>query len=170
MTDAVPAAVAEAQIEDEHYHQCRTCHKTIDIPSELYLRLDSGIFQHGQEVKAIDLNEDWYVGVYWCLLGRLAKILCVDWCVSVKFESMGEGEEFSRSYIVESEECERCWRHRFRDNELPVVVTDRECADVYRVVVVLSARDKCRKKPVGITGYCDLGLIEFYGGLTDTNS
>lgn len=94
--------------------------------------------------------------------------MCVDWCVSVKFESMGDDREFEKSTIVTTEPCERCWRYRFRGGDLGIEVTDDECADVYRIVVVLSARDKCTRKPVGITGFCDLGLIEFYSGLTQT--
>lgn len=162
---AVPEAIASAEIADENYHQCQTCHETIDIPLDLYLRLDSGVFQNGREVKAIDLNEDWFVGVYWCLLGGLAKVICVDWCVSVKFESMGDDPEFEVNDVVRTEPCERCWR--FRAPAQDIEVTGRECGDVYRIVVVLSARDKCHGKPVGITGYCDLGLVEFYTGLTD---
>lgn len=169
MTDAaVPQAIAELEIDDERYHRCQTCHTTIDIPLDLYLRLDSGVFQHGREVKQVDLNEDWWVGVYWCLLGGLSKAVCVDWCLSVKFESMGDDREFDTSATVETEPCERCWNYRFNGRDLDIEVTDNECADVYRVVVVLSARDKCTRKPVGITGFCDLGLIQFYSGLTET--
>lgn len=63
MTDAVPQAIADLEIDDERYHRCQTCHTTIDIPLDLYLRLDSGLFQGGREVQLVDLNEDWWVGV-----------------------------------------------------------------------------------------------------------
>jgi hypothetical protein len=167
---SVPESVAGQEIADERYHKCETCHTTIDIPLDLYLRLDSGVFQNGKEVKQVDLNEDFYVGVYWCLLGGLAKSICVDWCLSVKFESMGPGEEFSLPYVLETDRCRWCWRYRFSGQQIKekVVVTAEECADVYRIIVVVTARDKCDKEPVGITGFCDLGVVQFYTGKTAT--
>jgi len=166
MTDAaVPQAIAELEIDAEGYHRCQTCHTTIDIPLDLYLRLDSGVFQNGREVKLVDLNEPWEVRVYWSLVGGLSKAICVDWCLSVKYESMGDDREFEDNDVITTEPCDRYWHHSFPGRG--ITVRGDECADVYRIVVVLSARDKCRKKPVGITGFCDLNLVQFYTGLTD---
>jgi hypothetical protein len=161
----VPEAVADMEIADDLYHKCQTCHTTIDIPLDLYLRLDSGVFQNGEETRAVDLNEPWYVGIYWCLLGGLAKTTCVDWCVSVHFESMGDDPEFEVPNVVETEFCQRCWRLRVTTDKIEV--EGRECGDVYRIIVVVTARDKCRGKPVGITGFCDLGIVQFYTGHTE---
>jgi len=164
-TPAGSDAVTNLEISADEYHECETCHTTVDIPLDLSLQLDSGVFQDGREVKQIDLNEDWYVGIYWCLRGRHAKTVCVDWCLSVKFESMGDDREFETYNVVTTGHCHRCWRLRVPAQQ--IVVHGRECADVYRIVVVVTARDKCYGRPVGITGFCDLGLVEFYTGHTD---
>jgi hypothetical protein len=156
------------EISADEYHECDTCHTTVDIPMDLALQLDSGLFQGGKEVKQVDLNDEWYINVYWRLKGRHAKVVCVDWCVSVKFESMGPDREFATYDVVTTDDCRRRWRLRVSARD-KITVTGRDCADVYRIVVVVTARDKCHGQPVGITGFCDLNLVEFYAGHTDTD-
>lgn len=166
-TESTLQEVEGLEIKADDYHECETCHTTVDIPLDLKLQLDSGLFQDGKEVTQVDLNEDWYVNVYWCLKGGLAKTTCVDWCVAVHFESIGDDPEFEVRRYVKTRPCRRCWRLHIPGGQIEVDRT--ECGDVYRLVVVVTARDKCYRKPVGITGFCDLGLVEFYTGHTDTD-
>lgn len=164
MTDTTVAAAPTAAADSDRYH-CTTCQTTVDIPLDLTLELDAGVIQDGKEDRTIDLNEPWYVLVNWALVGKLAKCICVDWCVSVKFESMGSTPEFEEDEVQESDPCVTSWTKEITTDH--ITDTGENCGNVYRIVVVVAARDRCEGRPVGITGFCDLGIVQFYGGKTD---
>jgi hypothetical protein len=114
----------------------------------------------------IDVDQDWGVKIRWQLSGSLVPFICGSWCVSLYFESMGDGPEFDlrRTQTLELEPCgSGKYEYDFR---VPRGTIRREhCGRPYKVVAAVTFRTRCGK-PGPMAGYVEGPLIQFYDSTT----
>lgn len=106
------------------------------------------------------------VRVHWWLRGPLAKSICGYWCVSARFESIGEGPEFRvDSDLIPLDPCGK--GDYWTDIDLDGVVKPEHCSSVYKVVVTLTYKLPCKDShgkylPGPMAGHDELPLVQFY--------
>lgn len=112
----------------------------------------------------IRADHDWAVHFDWSLKGPLAGCLCGEFCLRVFMESIGPGPElalpFKDDIRVPLDPCgDGHYKHIFR---IPAGSIPAEaCGPAYRVVGSLSFYNTC-DEPGPISGFCDLGMVQFY--------
>lgn len=123
------------------------------------IRLYAGVYENGKPTNGIiNVNQPWDVRVSFGLVGPLKEILCGKWCVSVDFESIGPGYEFRTSHPEYDFNCKHCyWSLRLPGPR----IDPTKCTTPYKIVVTVAARSHCGK-PVGILGFVELPLVQFY--------
>ena len=124
-----------------------------------FVRLYAGVYEGRRLTNGIiNVAKPWDVRVQWCLVGRLKDLICGKWCVSVHFESIGEGREFTLHYPEFHFDCHHeCFYVRIPGRGL----RPDDCSTPYKVVVTVLYKTLCNK-PGPIVGFVDFPVIQFY--------
>jgi len=110
----------------------------------------------------IRTDQEWGVRIRWQLEGSLAEFICGTWCVHLRMESMGPGEEliFDASPEIPLDPCgDGEYSYDFRVP--PGTVKDEHCSIPYKPVVTVSYRTACHR-PGPMAGFVELPLVQFY--------
>jgi hypothetical protein len=144
------------QVMSDHSMQC---YVEVPTPAQMSLRgsLTADFIAGGPlPVNIIHVNQDASVVVTIDFEGSdLARLLCLEWCVSVGFESIGPGEEFNLPPVKQKQAV--C-------NNSKIVITvpvpanrfkldENSCGGTYIMAVNVLALDNCGK-PTPFSGYC----------------
>ena len=130
----------------------------IECPSPILLALRARVTAEfyegdGQEpTNVVKCGSQCYVAVRIDFGGsKLARLLCLKWCVKVAFESCGPGREFvAGEKIIPHKVCET----DHVETTLPIVFPECDpCGMVYTLCVTVTARDDCNR-PAPFGGYC----------------
>jgi hypothetical protein len=124
-----------------------------------FIRLHAGVYENGRPTNGIiNVNQPWDVRVSFGLVGPLREIICGKWCATVDFESIGPGHEFRVSHPEFDFNC----KHRYWSLCFPGPKLDpTRCTTPYKMVATVAARSHCGR-PVGILGYVELPIVQFY--------
>ena len=110
----------------------------------------------------IRTDQEWGVKIRWQLEGSLAEFICGTWCVHLRMESMGTGEEilFNASQEIPLNPCgDGEYFYDFRVQ--PGKIKDEHCSIPYKPVVTVSYRTACHR-PGPMAGFVELPLVQFY--------
>jgi hypothetical protein len=131
--------------------------------------LTGGIYCDVYEVGGADptciikYDQAWGVKIHWYIEGPLTKFICGKWCVTLHFESIGEGAEFNLKYKKEID-LDPCGNgHYWVDFRIePGTITEAHCSSLYKVVAAVTYKTVCGK-PGPMAGYCADGpILQFY--------
>ena len=152
--------LTETQFEElvKGYHD--KCKAEVEIDAGLNLvRLYAGVYEGRKLTNGIiNIAKPWDVRVSWCLVGPLKDLICGKWCVSVHFESIGEGREFDLHYPEFHFDCRsKCFDVRIPGRAL----RPDDCSTPYKVVVTVLYKTLCGE-PGPIAGFCEFPVMQFY--------
>ena len=139
------------------YHDCKS---EVEVKTGLSLiRLYAGVYEGRNPTNGIiNVANPWDVRVSWCLTGPLRELICGTWCVSVHFESIGEGREFTLHYPEFEFNCHhKCYSVRLPGRG----IRPDDCSTPYKPVVTVAYKTMCGK-PGPIIGFCEFPVIQFY--------
>lgn len=92
----------------------------------------------------------------------LARLLCLNWCIKVSFESIGAGPEFNLPvHNVKQSVCQTPYVEQ--QIRIPAFPECDKCGVVYLMVVTVTSSDLCGK-PAPFGGFCKTGAIMVYPG------
>ena len=154
VAETTEVAQSQEPISEAHFEELRHAdfagRTEVKLNTGLNLiRLYAGVYENGKPTNGI---------MSFGLVGPLKEILCGKWCVSVDFESIGPGYEFRTSHPEYDFNC----KHGYWSLRLPGPRIDpTKCTTPYKIVVTVAARSHCGK-PVGILGFVELPLVQFY--------
>jgi hypothetical protein len=122
------------------------------------------VYEAGKNVEPtciIQIDQPWGVKVHWFIEGPLKKFICGEWCVTLHFESVGEGDEFNLKWKKEIP-LDPCADGKYwLDFKVePGTITTKHCSALYKVVASVTYRN-CGK-PGPMAGLCEGPLIQFY--------
>lgn len=125
--------------------------------------LDSGIAPN----TIINIEDDFYVDIYWTLQGTLQSLICGEWCIHLHMESIGKGKEFNyprhrRSVRVPVKPCGD-GRYSYRLRVPGGTVKSKQCGIPYQTAVTVSMLDSCGD-PASIIGVVNGPTLHFHKG------
>jgi hypothetical protein len=111
----------------------------------------------------IQYDQAWGVKIQWKIEGPLTKFICGTWCVSLHFESIGEGAEFNLTVPHDEIALDPCGNGQYwYDFKVPKGTIKKEhCGSLYKVVASVTYKTVC-KKPGPMAGFCEGPTIQFY--------
>lgn len=144
------------RIMSDHTMQC---YVEVPTPAQMSLRgsLTADFIAGGPDpVNIIKVNQDAKVVVKIDFEGSdLARLLCLEWCVTVAFESIGPGKEFKlpsvrrKQTVCDSSKIEITVSIPANSFELE----QNDCGTTHIMAVNVLALDNCGK-PTPFSGYC----------------
>lgn len=139
------------------------CH---DVATEVQVRIGlnfihlyAGVYEHGQPTnRIINVAGPWDVRASWRVDGPLRELICGKWCVQARFESIGEGPEFTLHGPEFVFGCE----HECYSVVIPGGgIRPDDCGAPYKAVVTLTYKSMCGK-PGPILGFVEIPMLQFY--------
>lgn len=123
------------------------------------IRLYAGMFENGAPSNGIiNVAHPWDVRVSWSLVGPLKPVICGSWCVSVHFESIGEGREFTLRHPEFKFDCNHdCFNIRIPGSG----IRPEDCSTPYKAVVTVQYKTMCGR-PGPIVGFVEYPVVQFY--------
>lgn len=114
----------------------------------------------------IDFDQDWGVKLKWDLTGSLRPFVCGTWCISLFFESIGDGPEFDlrHDHRIPLDPCGNGhYEYDFRVRR--GTVKKEHCGRPYKLVVAVVYETACHR-PGPMAGFVELPMIQFYDSIT----
>lgn len=110
----------------------------------------------------VRVDQDWGVKIRWDLKGSLAHLICGEWCLHLRLESLGPGREiiFNVPRRIPLNPCGRgtyCVDFRVRRGRIKA----KHCSIPYKPVVTVTYYNACHK-PGPIAGFVELPIMQFY--------
>ncbi len=135
------------------------CDHEVKVPCDLGLYMFSELYEQDYPTNGIvDISKPWGVNFYWGLYGSLQKAICGYWCLSVHFETIGPGTDFTLKVKHKEFDC----KHSYWYAKIPGHSIDPNwCGSPYQIKTVLTGESLCHT-PLAIIGACDLGCVTFY--------
>jgi hypothetical protein len=118
----------------------------------------------------ISADDDFYVVWDIWVKGPLWRLICGCWCVDLRLESIGQGEEFSLSQRIGHRKgcgfrcCFHGCRHCHFCHKVCVpggTIPAGKCSSIYLLAATFQLLDHCGR-PAPIVGYENLGAFSFY--------
>ena len=142
-----------------------TCHVEVPSPQTMHLRgdLHADFLEIGGTAPAniIRCDQSAIVRVRIDFTGSdLARLLCLEWCIKVAFESCGPAPETALGVVKRSQ---RVCNEKYIVVDIPIPpryfpCDPAECGNIYELCVTAVAFDTCGR-PAPFAGYCRGGQI-----------
>ena len=133
------------------------------ISTRLRGAMRATIYEEGQKgpQEHIDVSNDWWVDVEWCLEGHLRHHLCGSFCIGVHLESIGKGKDYSfHEDDIEMEPCGNGY-YRFPFRIPAGEIRTSDCGRLYLVAVTLTSKNPCGGQG-HINAYVKEGCVMFH--------
>ena len=117
----------------------------------------------------IDFDQEWGVKIKWQLTGSLVPFICGSWCISLFFESMGNGPEFdlNNNHKLKLNPCGNGhYEYDFRVHR--GTIRKEHCSRPYKVVAAVTYETEC-DRPGPMAGFVEGPIIQFYESPTITH-
>lgn len=114
----------------------------------------------------IDYDQDWGITLDWQLTGSLVPFVCGTWCISLFFESIGNGPEFDlhHDHEIKLDPCNG-GKYHYDFKVRKGTVKKEHCGRPYKLVVAIVYETECHR-PGPMAGFVELPMIQFYDSLT----